>query len=315
MLDVHSRLRFMGKLEDPLVQVADEISQDVKVLCLDEVFVNDVADAAIMNRLFSRLWENGLVLVSTSNRAPDSLYENGLQRNLFLPFIAKLKKACIVHDMASGTDYRKMAHHHRGLYFVGSHADEQLQQRFNDVTHGQKVQGETVQVMMGRNIQVPKAGKEAAMFTFEELCGRNVAAADYIALSERYHTLVLSGVPIFRAANRSEAYRFVTLIDVMYEHRIRAFISAEAKAFDLFDNVVTQTEARLREGKMSEEETAELVVDDNLGFSKERTISRLLEMQSIQYLIAHAQQHDPELVPALKEAAAADSQPKPLRYN
>ena len=96
MLDVHSSLKKYHSHQDPLVQVADSVARESKVLCLDEFFVNDVADAAILNRLFSRLWENGLVLVSTSNRAPDALYENGLQRNLFLPFIEKLKVCCAV---------------------------------------------------------------------------------------------------------------------------------------------------------------------------------------------------------------------------
>lgn len=100
MLDVHSSLKKYHSHQDPLVQVADSVARESKVLCLDEFFVNDVADAAILNRLFSRLWENGLVLVSTSNRAPDALYENGLQRNLFLPFIEKLK-VCVVHALAA----------------------------------------------------------------------------------------------------------------------------------------------------------------------------------------------------------------------
>ena len=117
MLDVHARLRGAAKAADPLSRVGAALADEAGVLALDELFVNDVADAAILSRLFAHLWGAGVVLVATSNRAPTSLYEGGLQRDLFLPFIAALQARCVVHDMASPVDYRRLAHHHRGLYF------------------------------------------------------------------------------------------------------------------------------------------------------------------------------------------------------
>ncbi|KAL0053502.1 hypothetical protein WJX82_006636 [Trebouxia sp. C0006] len=302
MLDVHSSLKKYHSHQDPLVQVADSVARESKVLCLDEFFVNDVADAAILNRLFSRLWENGLVLVSTSNRAPDALYENGLQRNLFLPFIEKLKKACKVHDMASVTDYRRLAHHHRGLFFSDDQREEELQARFQEVAQPHSTRPIRVDVIMGRTLDVAQAGGPVCFFTFDKLCNANVGAADYIALANKFHTIALSGVPVFTADIRSQAYRFVTLIDVLYEHRIRVFCSADGEPTDLFVNIMTLQEARTQRSNMSKAQEDALVVDDNLGFSKDRTISRLLEMQSREYLISHAEHHAPELVMALKEA-------------
>lgn len=302
MLDVHSKLKKYHSHQDPLVQVADSVARESKVLCLDEFFVNDVADAAILNRLFSRLWENGLVLVSTSNRAPDALYEGGLQRNLFLPFIEKLKKACKIHDMASMTDYRRLAHHHRGLFFTDDMREEELQARFQEVAQPHSTRPIRVDVIMGRTLDVAQAGGPVCFFTFDKLCNANVGAADYIALANKFHTIALSGVPIFSADIRNQAYRFVTLIDVLYEHRIRVFCSAAGEPMDLFANIMTLQEARSVRSKLTKAQEEALVVDDNLGFAKDRTVSRLLEMQSREYLISHAEHHAPELVLALKEA-------------
>ncbi|KAK9829131.1 hypothetical protein WJX72_004055 [[Myrmecia] bisecta] len=318
MLEVHAQLRVYSSHQDPLAQVACNIVRSTKVLCLDEFFVTDVADAAMLNRLFGHMWDRGLVLVATSNRSPDALYEGGLQRNLFLPFIARLKKETVVHDMASPTDYRKLAHHRRGLYFTPvdfPDPSEELERRFSEMTASHTVAPARIQVMMGRYLDIPQAGGPVARFDFDTLCGRPVAAADYIALVGSYHTLMLSGVPIFNAANRSPAYRFQTLIDVLYEHRVRLFCSAEGQPWELFDNVVTQTEGRIRRHTEGDED---LVIDDNLGFAKERSISRLTEMQSLEYLTAHAELHAPELLLALQEAAALERSSKrnqPRRKN
>ncbi|PNG99982.1 Lactation elevated protein 1, partial [Tetrabaena socialis] len=231
--------------------------------------------------LFGRLWEAGLVLVATSNRHPDDLYKGGLQRNLFMPFIHRLKLQCRAHDMASATDYRRLAQHQIGLYFVAPGASaavaaaaaakpaaasakqtaaaaaatvaaaapaaaavgaaaaatvapatapaaaeaaavgDALLERFAELAGpgAAAAAPSRVEVSFGRTLEVPVAAGRACMFPFPELCGRPVAAADYLALSSSFHTLALRGVPAFGAANRSEAYRFVTLIDVLYEAR------------------------------------------------------------------------------------------------
>ncbi|GAB4817314.1 hypothetical protein N2152v2_004360 [Parachlorella kessleri] len=306
MLDVHGKLRHYQKTQDPLSFVADEITDSTRVLCLDEFFVTDVADAMILHRLFGRLWDRRLVLVATSNRHPDSLYEGGLQRNLFLPFIARLKEECIVHDMNSKTDYRRLASHHKGLYFVTPSRDEDLYRRFVDLAEGHPVEKKYVGVAMGRQLEVPRAAGDVALFDFKELCDRPLAAADYIALAKSFHTVALTGVPVFTAANRTSAYRFVTLIDVFYEHRTRVLMSAEAMPFELFENIMNNQDAReaneaagQRGSRYGSNEN--MVVDDNLGFSKDRAISRLTEMQSKEYLIAHAKQHAPDLLRDLDE--------------
>ncbi|GIL76360.1 hypothetical protein Vretifemale_5974 [Volvox reticuliferus] len=315
MLEVHAALRRHAREADPLLTVADGIAARARVLALDELFVTDVADAMILNRLFGRLWDRGLILVATSNRPPDDLYKGGLQRNLFMPFIHKLKTQCKCHDMNSTTDYRRLAQHQRGLYFVapralasaaspaasrpGTSTSDPLMERFLDLAGGVTPAPARVEVMMGRSLEVPMAAGKACMFNFQELCGRPVAAADYLALTSSYHTLALRGVPRFGAANRTEAYRFVTLIDVMYEARTRLLVTAESAPVDLFTNIITQFDAAKKPDLAA---LPDVVVDDNLGFAKDRTISRLTEMQSLEYLLHHARQHEPSLVLALQEA-------------
>ncbi|GLI64849.1 hypothetical protein VaNZ11_008232 [Volvox africanus] len=317
MLEVHAALRRHAREADPLLTVADGIAARARVLALDELFVTDVADAMILNRLFGRLWDRGLILVATSNRPPDDLYKGGLQRNLFMPFIHNLKARCRCHDMNSATDYRRLAQHQRGLYFVAPRAlasaaspaaslpststPDLLMERFQDLAGGVTPAPARVDVMMGRSLEVPMAAGKACMFNFPELCGRPVAAADYLALTSCYHTLALRGVPRFGAANRTEAYRFVTLIDVMYEARTRLLVTAEAPPVDLFTNIITQFDAAKKPDLAA---LPDVVVDDNLGFAKDRTISRLTEMQSLEYLLHHARQHEPSLVLALQEAQA-----------
>ncbi|MEW5300286.1 MAG: hypothetical protein WDW36_003227 [Sanguina aurantia] len=302
MLSVHSKLRTYSKHPDPLLKVADSIAAETHVLALDELFVTDVADAAIVNRLFTRLWESGLVLVATSNRPPDELYKGGLQRHLFLPFIEKLKTHCQAHDMASTTDYRKLAHTQRGLYFVGPERDAILPESFVALAHGSPIAPAEVEVMMGRHLHVPLASETSCMFDFQELCGKPVSAADYIALVSRFHTLALSGLPAFGASTKSEAYRFVTLIDILYEHKIRLLASAACAPVQLFESILSQSQAAASPGLLAS--LPDPLVDDNLAFSKDRTISRLIEMQSMEHMVTHARAHAPELLAALLEAQA-----------
>ncbi|KAH7624102.1 hypothetical protein Ndes2526B_g01357 [Nannochloris sp. 'desiccata'] len=304
MLDVHSRLRAHQSTPDPLSLVATEIASSCRVLCLDEFFVTDVADAMILHRLFARLWEQDLVLVATSNRHPDALYDGGLQRALFLPFISKLKRACVVHDMASPTDYRKLAHHRGGLYFTSEDRENELQERFLELANNNSIVPQLIEVAMGRTLEMPRTGGCITQFTFNELCNRPLGAADYIALANAKHTVALSGVPKFSGSNRTAAYRFVTLIDVLYEHRVRVLCAAEAMPLQLFENIKTNQDAKTDALAAGGSGTAaeEVVVDDNLGFSKDRTVSRLTEMQSKEYLRAHAERHAPELLYALDEA-------------
>ncbi|XP_073278565.1 uncharacterized protein [Primulina huaijiensis] len=293
MLNVHSRLQKHKGVADPLEVVAGEISNEAILLCLDEFFVNDVADALILNRLFKQLFSNGAILVSTSNRAPDNLYEGGLQRDLFLPFIATLKDRCIVHEIGSSVDYRKMTSAQQGFYFVGLHLSSILKQKFEQLIGEQVAVPQEVEVVMGRKLQVPLGANGCAYFPFEELCDRPLGAADYFGLFKRFHTLALDGVPVFGLHNRTAAYRFVTLVDVMYENKVRLLCTAEATPIELFEQVVTIADARQMAPRTSSRsrkfDVSDICVDNELGFAKDRTISRLTEMNSREYLERHSE--------------------------
>uniref|UniRef100_A0A6N2M2B7 AAA+ ATPase domain-containing protein n=1 Tax=Salix viminalis TaxID=40686 RepID=A0A6N2M2B7_SALVM len=292
MLNVHSRLQRHKGVADPLEVVAGEISDEAILLCLDEFMVTDVADALILNRLFRHLFNNGVILVATSNRAPDNLYERGLQRDLFLPFIATLKERCVAHEIGSAVDYRKMTSAQQGFYFVGKESSSLLKQKFQQLIGEQKACPQEVEVVMGRTLQVPLGANGCAYFPFEELCDKPLGAADYFGLSNNFHTLALEGVPIFGLHNRAAAYRFVTLVDVIYENRARLLCTAEGSPLDLFDRIVTIADAQQMAPRTStrsrKNDDSDLCVDNELGFAKERTISRLTEMNSKEYLEQHA---------------------------
>ncbi|KAK9210543.1 hypothetical protein WN944_002914 [Citrus x changshan-huyou] len=292
MLNVHSRLQKHKGVSDPLEVVAGEISDEAILLCLDEFMVTDVADALILNRLFRHLFSNGVILVSTSNRAPDNLYERGLQRDLFLPFISTLKERCVVHEIGSSVDYRKMTSAQQGFYFVGKDSSEVMKRKFRDLIGEHEAGPQEVEVVMGRKLQVPLGANGCAYFEFEELCDKPLGAADYFGLFKIFHTLALEGVPIFGLHNRTAAYRFVTLVDVMYENRARLLCTAEGSPFQLFNKIVTISDAQQMAPRTSSRsirnDEADLCVDNELGFAKDRTISRLTEMNSKEYLEQHA---------------------------
>ncbi|KAF3333057.1 lactation elevated protein 1-like protein [Carex littledalei] len=288
MLHVHSRLQMHKGVTDPLEVVAAEISDEAIILCLDEFMVSDVADALILNRLFRHLFSTGVVLVSTSNRAPDNLYEGGLQRDLFLPFIETLKERCMVHEIGSSVDYRKMGSAEQGYYYVGSKYNQLLKQKFQELVGDEKPRPQVVEVIMGRKLEVPLGANGCAYFPFEELCDRPLGAADYFGLFKKFHTLALEGVPKFGQSNRTAAYRFVTLVDVMYENKGRLLCTAEASPVELFESIVTVADAKKFSPRSSSRskriDDLELCVDNELGFSKDRTISRLTELNSKEYL-------------------------------
>nr|XP_043628406.1 AFG1-like ATPase [Erigeron canadensis]XP_043628407.1 AFG1-like ATPase [Erigeron canadensis] len=290
MLNVHSRLQKHKGVSDPLEVVAGEISHESILLCLDEFMVNDVADALILNRLFKHLFSNGAILVATSNRAPDGLYERGLQRDLFLPFISTLKERCIVHEIGSSVDYRRRTSAEEGFYFIQSGTSDFLMQKFKELIGEHRACPQEAEVVMGRTLQVPLGANGCAYFPFEELCDKPLGAADYFGLCKKFHTLVLDGVPMFGLRNRTAAYRFVTLVDVMYENKARLMCTAEGTPFDLFERIVTISDAPPRTSSRSRKnDDFDLCVDNELGFAKDRTISRLTEMNSKEYLEQHTE--------------------------
>ncbi|CAN6450115.1 unnamed protein product [Victoria cruziana] len=315
MLNVHSRLQRHKGLADPLDVVAEEIADESTLLCLDEFMVTDVADALILNRLFRHLFDKGIILVATSNRAPDQLYEGGLQRDLFLPFIATLKERCVVHEIGSLVDYRKMTSAEHGFYYSGFRYSVLLKEKFQQLVGPYTPRPKEVEIVMGRKLLVPQGANGCAYFRFEDLCEKPLGAADYFGLFKNFHTLALEGVPKFALHNRTAAYRFVTLIDVMYENKARLLCTAEATPVGLFEYIITISDAQKMAPRSSSRsrraDDFDLCVDNELGFAKDRTISRLTEMNSKEYLDQHAaklsEKSDQDKIPRQLETTSSSS--------
>ena len=249
-----------AKETDPLPKIAKDLAQDVTLLCFDEFHVTDIADAMILGRLFEHLFEAGVVVVATSNWPPDDLYKDGLQRASFLPFIGLLKQRLDILHLDSPTDYRLIRLKSLKIYHapLGPGATRQLEKAFADLTEGAAVEPDEIE-LRGRTIPVSRASRGVAWFSFAELCEQPRGAEDYIGVAGRYHTLILDGVPKLPEAKRNEAKRFMTLIDALYEHKVNIVMAADAAPQDLY-----------REGTHA--------------FEFERTVSRLMEMQSAEYM-------------------------------
>jgi cell division protein ZapE len=265
MLEVQDRLHLWrqktrGSKSDPLPELAADLAEEAWLLCFDEFHVVNIADAMILGRLFEALFGLGVVVVATSNWPPERLYEGGLQRERFEPFIALLKERLDILLLDSGTDYRLARLQNMPVYHapLGPRAKKALDEAFGKLTEGVAVQPEVI-AHKGRKIPVSAAARGVARFTFAELCEQPLGAGDYLAIAERYHTLLLSGVPKLNADRRNEARRFMTLIDVLYERRVNLLISADAPPEDLYPR-------------------------GDGAFEFERTVSRLQEMRSCEYL-------------------------------
>jgi cell division protein ZapE len=277
MLDVHARLREERRKErgDPVAPVAAAIASEVRVLLFDEMIINNTADAALMSRLFAALLDRGVTLVTTSNRPPEDLYKDGINRGLVLPFIALLKERLDILSLNGPTDYRLERLGGKDVWHVphGERTTAELREIFFRLTDyppedAANVPTEELPLPGGRILHVPKSLKGVAVFSFRKLCREARGASDYLAIARRFHTVFLVGVPILGPDNRDEAARFVTLIDELYEHKVKLIAGAAALPQDLY---------REGDGK----------------FEFERTVSRLIEMQSDAYLaLGHGSQGD-----------------------
>ncbi|MFC4291281.1 cell division protein ZapE [Sphingorhabdus arenilitoris] len=268
MLDVHARLREERKKEqgDPIPPVVAALADEARLLCFDEMVVNNMADAAIMSRLFTGLIEAGVTIITTSNRVPADLYKDGLNRQLFVPFIKLIEQRLDVMALNGPTDYRRerLAGAETWLVPNGPAATAALSQSFFRLTDyppedRAHVPSAEISLGGGRMLHVPKSLKGVAVFSFKRLCAEARGAADYLAIARSYHTVFLVGIPILGPQNRNEAARFVTLIDALYEYRVKLLASADAAPDDLYSE---------GDGK----------------FEFDRTVSRLLEMQSDEYM-------------------------------
>lgn len=251
--------------DDPIPPLAAMIAKDSLLLCFDEFQVSDVTDAMILGRLFSHLLDRGVVMVLTSNRPPDDLYKDGLNRELFLPTIAMIQEKLHVVSLNGPTDYRLERMKGMEVYYhpLGQEATNALSKAFwrltdHEVADRSQVGPEEL-VVQGRTIRVPVADKGVAVFSFKKLCGAALGAADYLQIAWHYHTVIMVGIPRLGPENRNEAKRFVTFIDVLYENNVKFLCCAEVVPEDLYQE---------GHGK----------------FEFQRTVSRLIEMQSRDYL-------------------------------
>eukprot|EP00040_Diaphanoeca_grandis_P029670 m.174177 g.174177 ORF g.174177 m.174177 type:complete len:569 (-) comp31756_c0_seq2:292-1998(-) len=284
-LRVHNRRRTHGGEVDPLPAIAAEILSEAWVLCFDEFQVTDVADAMIMARLFAEYFKIGGVIVATSNRIPDSLYEHGLQRSLFLPFIKTLKQRVVVHDMASTTDYRLTGEHKDNVFMTpcDATATMRLNNLFSLLTKGEPIEAATFR-SRGRDVYVPEAAQntKVARFSFADLCTKPLGVAHYQVIARHFHTIFITDIPLLDTGVRiNETRRFITLIDTLYENHVKIVCTSQGTPEELLDKTV---ETAKQEVDILGTSAA---VQDNQDekFAFERTVSRLNEMQTEQYLL------------------------------
>src|SRR6185437_1518141 len=239
--------------DDPIAIVAKHIADEAVLLCFDEFQVTDVADAMILSRLFERLFDLGVVVVATSNTQPRRLYEGGLNRQLFQPFIALIEQRLDVVELNGPTDYRlqRLAQLDTYIAPLGPAADAKMDAGWLRLTD--KPRGEPqVLTVLGRKLRVPQAAKGVARFSFDELCRQPLAAADYLEIARHFHTLLIDRVPQLTPAERNEARRFTLLLDTLYDEQVKLVCSAAAPPESLYpanDGAATfrRTVSRLHE--------------------------------------------------------------------
>lgn len=248
------------KGDDPITPVADLIASEARLLCFDELQVTDIADAMILGRLFEALFDRRVVLAVTSNRAPEHLYANGINRQLFLPFIDTIRAHCEVVELTGERDWRLDRMKDRRTWLAPVDAQGRAEfEGFWDEMKGDEPEEPAHLAVKGRDVVIQRTAGGLARATFADLCARPLGASDYLAMAERFHTLFLDGVPVLGPHNQQEARRLVTLIDALYEAHTRLVVLAEA-------------------------EPERLYVEGVGAFEFERTVSRLNQMASADWL-------------------------------
>jgi len=245
---------------DTIVPIARDIARETRLLCFDEFQVTNIADAMILGRLFETLFEEGITVVATSNRAPDDLYRNGLQRDRFLPFIELLKQRLEILELGGGHDYRMDRLRELDVYLTppGAGAAQKLDEAFRALSGG--LDGEPrVLRTQGRDVPIPRAAPGVAMADYMDWCARPMGAADFLCIADNFHTVILADIPRMSPDNQDKAARFVTMIDSFYERKVKFICSAAASPDKLY-------------------------VEGDGAFEFQRTASRLMEMQSPEYL-------------------------------
>lgn len=260
MHEVHHELRALAGEKDPLIKIADQLAERAKIICFDEFFVTDITDAMILGTLFEELFKRHVVLVATSNIPPDKLYWNGLQRERFLPAIAEIEKNCQVLNVDGGIDYRLRTLEKANIYHypLDQAADDNMAQYFEQLA-GDKGESHRKLKIEGRLIDTVRWSESVVWFRFQSICQTERSATDYIELSRRYHTVFVGRVIQMDDKINDAARRFIALVDEFYERHVKLIISAEVPMEELY-------------------------VGKGLAFEFRRTLSRLQEMQSKDYL-------------------------------
>jgi predicted ATPase len=305
MLSVHAQLhslRQKGYRGDPIPVIAGEMLEKAYIYAFDEMQVTDVGDAMILLRLFEELIAGGLVVIITSNRPPKDLYKQGLQRELFLPFIANLEKSCLVYHLPSAVDYRVLSTLSRSNVWISPSADAKDPQtalssalnhfndRWDEIIGGAQrrslVGSETLHTQ-GRPVLVPMVAPppvKAARFNFSQLCAEAKYAADYQLIATHFPVVFISDIPKLTLSERNEVRRFITLIDIFYEHKVKVVFHAAASVTEIFTPIWRDQKPDTKEAeiKMIQQIKANSNADEVFAF--DRTVSRLFEMQSKEYL-------------------------------
>ncbi len=260
MQQIHSELKTLAEHSDPLVLIAERWARRHRVLCLDEFAVNDITNAMLLAGLLKALFERGVTLVTTSNQPPGQLYRNGLQRVRFEPAIELLQQHLEVFHLDHGIDYRLQALDTAPLYHwpLGEHAEQQLRAAFTRLAPDSAITGGRLRIA-GRSIPTRAQGSGVAWFDFAALCDGPRSQTDYIELARRYHSVILSNIPVLNHEREDPARRLLYLIDEFYDRRIKLIISAAAQSMRLYQG-------------------------HRLRFEFQRAVSRLHEMQSQHYL-------------------------------
>lgn len=245
---------------DTIVPIARQIAAETRLLCFDEFQVTNIADAMILGRLFETLFEEGITVIATSNRAPDDLYKNGLQRDRFLPFIELLKQRLEVLELGGAQDYRMGRMREFDLYLtpLGAWANAKLDEAFRALSGGSDGEPRVLRTQ-GRDVEVPRAAPGVAMAHFLDWCAKPMGAADFLCIADHFHTIIVADIPKMGPDSRDKATRFVTMIDTFYERKVKLICSAAGPP-------------------------AALYPAGDGSFEFERTVSRLMEMQSPEYL-------------------------------